>query len=72
MRNKMYLNSMEVENYKDMTNKVINKINSVIDYSRESDFSTEQVNAMNTGNIVTILGVIAQTLAVIADKLEEG
>lgn len=72
MRNKMYLNSMEVENYKDMTNKVINKINSVIDYSRESDFSTEQVNAMNTGNIVTILGVIAQTLAAIADKLEEG
>lgn len=63
---------IESKNYKDMTAKVIDKTNSIVDYARESNFTTEQVNAMNTGNIVTMLGAIAQTLAAIADKLEEG
>ena len=62
---------IESNNYKDMTTKAIEKINLIVDYAKKSNFSTDQVNAMNTGNIVTMLGVIALTLAAIADKLEE-
>lgn len=62
---------VKAKNCSDMVNHVIDNINDLIKYARENDFTTEQVEALNTGNIVTILGAIAISLASIADSLED-
>lgn len=56
---------------REMTNKAIDSINEAIKIAKEHDPTPEQVNALNTGNIVQILGAIANSLAVIADNLEK-
>ena len=61
---------IKAKNCSDMVNHAIKSINDTIKFARENDFTTEQVETLNTGNIVTILGAIAQSLAVIADNLE--
>ena len=55
----------------EMTNKVIEDLNAGLKLAKENDFDTEQVKALNLGNIVMILGAIAHSLAEIADKLDE-
>lgn len=55
----------------EMTNQVISAMNDDIKLAKENNFNTEQVKALNLGNIVAILGAIAHSLATIADALEE-
>lgn len=55
----------------EMTNKVIEDLNAGLKLAKEENFDTEQVKALNLGNIVMILGAIAHSLATIADALEE-
>ena len=49
--------------------KTIDQVNSTINIASEKGFSIEQVEALNGGNIVTLLGVIATSLATIADLM---
>lgn len=56
----------------EMTEKVIESVNASIAIAKEKGFTTEQVIALNTGNIVQILGAIAHSLASIADSLKKG
>lgn len=63
--------NIRANNCYEMTNKVIEDLNAGIKLAKENDFDTEQVKALNLGNIVMILGAIAHSLAVIADTLEE-
>ena len=60
------------DNNKDMTNQAIDSINEAIKIANDKGFTTEKVIALNTGNLVQILGAIANSLASIADSLERG
>lgn len=64
--------NIQAHDCKEMTTRAIESINEAIKLSKGQNFSPEQVNALNTGNIALILGAIANSLAVIADNLEKG
>lgn len=53
----------------ELVEKTIDQVNSTIAIASEKGFSIEQVEALNGGNIVTLLGVIATSLATIADLM---
>ena len=54
-----------------MTEKTIEVINKDIEAAKALGLNTEQVKALNLGNITSILAAIAYSLAIIADKLTE-
>lgn len=57
--------------YTDNTIEAIKKCNESIEVAKRNDFDTEQVKALNLGNLVTILSAIAVSLGAIADKLDK-
>lgn len=61
---------VKAKNHSDLVNIAINNINDTIRFAEENNFNTEQIEALNTGNIVSILGSIAICLANIADSLD--
>ena len=63
---------IKANNCKEVTEKAIESINDSIAVAKAKGFTTEQVNALNTGNIVQLLGAIAHSLAEIADSMKEG
>jgi len=63
---------IKAKNCKEVTEKAIDSINNSIEVAKTKDFTTAQVNALNTGNIVQILGAIANSLAEIADSMKGG
>ena len=50
----------------------IEYVNKMNDLSREKNLTPEQILGLTLGNLVTVSSVIAESLAAIADKLEEG
>ena len=62
---------IKASNCHEVTEKVIESVNDAIATAKEKGFTTEQVNALNTGNIVQLLGAIAHSLAEIADSMNE-
>lgn len=64
---------IKASNCHEVTEKVIESVNDAIATAKENGFKTEeQVNALNTGNIVQLLGAIAYSLAEIADSMKGG
>ena len=63
---------IKASNCHEVTEKVIESVNDAIAVAKENGFTTEQVNALNTGNIVQLLGAIAHSLAEIADSMKGG
>lgn len=55
----------------DMTEKTVEVINNDIELAKANNFDTEQITALNLGNITSILACISYSLAIIADKLTE-
>lgn len=55
----------------DMTEKAVDNINNGIELAKANNFDTEQIKALNLGNITSILACISYSLAIIADKLTE-
>lgn len=55
----------------DMTEKSVEIINNNIELAKANGFDTEQIKALNLGNITSILACISYSLAIIADKLTE-
>lgn len=62
---------VRASNCHELTEKAIDSVNEAIAIAKEKGFTTEQVNALNTGNIVQLLGAIAHSLSVIADIMKE-
>lgn len=50
----------------------IEYVNKMNDLARKQNLTPEQVLGLTLGNLVTVSSVIAECLAAIADKLEEG
>ena len=50
----------------------IDYINKMIDLGKKQNLTPEQILGLTLGNLVTVASVIAESLAAIADKLEEG
>lgn len=55
----------------DMTEKTVENINNSIEGANANNFNTEQIKALNLGNITALLADISYSLAIIADKLTE-
>lgn len=55
----------------DMTEKSVEIINNNIELAKANGFDTDQIKALNLGNITSILACISYSLAIIADKLTE-
>ena len=56
------------DNFQDCV-KYVNKMN---DIGHKQNLTPEQILGLTLGNLVTVTSVIAECLAAIADKLEEG
>ena len=56
-------------NQQELVEKTIEQVNSAIKTASEKGFSIEQVEALNGGNMIMLLGAIATTLATIADLM---
>ena len=56
-------------NQQELVEKTIDQVNSAIKTASEKGFSIQQVEALNGGNIVMLLGAIATILATIADLM---
>lgn len=63
---------VKASNCYEVTEKAIESVNDAIATAKEKGFTTEQINALNTGNIVQLLGAIAHSLAEIADNMKGG
>ena len=63
---------VKASNCREMTDKAIDSINESIKLAREKCFTLEQLNVVNSGNLVQIMSAIANSLASIADSLKKG
>ena len=64
---------IKASNCHEITEKTIESVNDAIAKVKENGFTTdEHIIALNTGNIVQLLGAIAHSLAEIADSMKEG
>lgn len=63
---------IKARNCHEVTEKAIESVNDAIAIAKGNDLTPEQINALNTGNIVQLLGAIAHSLADIADSMKGG